>query len=740
MEQLLDELIEQVQQHYNLQGPLSFSEYLHQLQQDPAGQCRGAARYLVDTFDFFGSQVVDAPTGRTTRYHLFDAEFTGRQGRVAGQEEAQHAIYKLLTNFAREGHTTRLILLHGPNGSAKTSLIRAMTRAVEQYATTDQGRLYHFRWVFPSSRVARTQIGFAEGEAAGPPPPGESFAHLPSEDLEAVLECESHDHPLLLLPAGQRQTFLRQLLESGRLPADFRLPDYLHSGDLCAKCRRIHDALLAAYGGDFRQVLRHVQVLRLFPSWRYRRCLATVEPQMHVDAGEQQITASRSLASLPAAISHLNLFEFHGPLVDANRGLLEFNDLLKRPVDTFKYLLSTCETGQVTLERSTLFLDTVFIGSTNEMLLDAFKEYPDFASFKGRLELVRVPYLRRISTEVEIYTEQFPPARLARHLAPHTFWVAALWAVLTRLQRPDPGKFSGTLRELVANLRPLDLARLYDRGQPPAQLASMLARELLGALPQIYRQVGKQYEGRSGASAREVQMIIMAAAQQPERRCVSPLALLQEIRSLLEEKSVFAFLQEKPDGDWRNHESIVTMVEEAYLDRLEEEAAEAMGLVTEKSYRDLFSRYVLHVSHLLKNERLVDPRTGKELEPERQLLEEVENIIRPEDEDPEHFRRALIARIGAYALDRGQENAGPPDYTKVFPAYFEKLRGAFWSERQQQIRKTYQQLLDYLDGRTPVNVETKQLEQIRTTLEQRMGYCEHCAKEAVAFLLGKRFG
>ena len=739
MKQLLDELIEQVQRHYNLQGPLSFSEYLHQLQEDPAGQCRGAARYLVDTFDYFGSQVIDTPTGRKTRYHLFDAEFADRQGRVAGQEEAQHAIYKLLTNFAREGHTTRLILLHGPNGSAKTSLIRAMTRAVEHYATTDQGRLYHFRWVFPSARIARGQIGFAEGEPAGRQPPGESFAHLPGEDLEAVLECECHDHPLLLLPAVQRQTLLQHLRESGQLPDDFRLPDYLRNGNLCAKCRRIHDALLAAYGGDFQQVLRHVQVLRLFPSWRYRRCLATVEPQMHVDAGEQQITASRSLASLPSAISHLSLFEYHGPLVDANRGLLEFNDLLKRPVDTFKYLLSTCETGQVTLERSTLFLDTVFIGSTNEMLLDAFKEYPDFASFKGRLELVRVPYLRQVSAEVQIYREQFPPARLGRHLAPHTFWIAALWAVLTRLQRPDTEKFSGALREVVAGLRPLDLARLYDRGQPPAKIASALARELVGALPQIYRQVGKQYEGRGGASAREVQMIIMGAAQHPERQCVSPLALLEEIRALLDEKSVFAFLQEKPDGDWRNHERIVEMVEEAYLDLLEEEAADAMGLVTEKSYRDLFERYVLHVSHQLKNERLVDPVTGQEMEPDRQLLEEVENIIRPAEEEPEQFRKALIARIGAYALDRGRQQAGPPDYTKIFPAYFEKLREAFWAERQQQIRKTYQQLLAYLDGQTPVGVEVKQLDEIRAALEQRMGYCEHCAKEAVAFLLGKRF-
>ena len=42
---------------------------------------------------------------------------------------------------------------------------------------------------------------------------------------------------------------------------------------------------------------------------------------------------------------------------------------------------------------ATLFLDLVFIGSSNEIHLSAFKEIPEFQSFKGRIELVRVPYL-----------------------------------------------------------------------------------------------------------------------------------------------------------------------------------------------------------------------------------------------------------------------------------------------------------------------------------------------------------
>ncbi|RME28810.1 MAG: serine protein kinase PrkA, partial [Deltaproteobacteria bacterium] len=565
--------------------PLSFEQYLELLRQKPAGQLRSAAAYLLDTFDYFGSSTMETPTGKTRRFALFDAEFAGGLGKVAGQEQAQQAIYRLLNNFAREGRTTRLILLHGPNGSAKTSIIRAIAQAVEHYATTDEGRMYAFRWIFPAERVARGQIGFSEGGKATSAPSGnESYAHLPASEIEAVLECDCRDHPLLLLPRKLRLKLVEEFKSEDKLAGDFMLPHYLDRGDLCAKCRRIFDSLLASYGGDFGQVLRHVQVLRIYPSLRYRRCMATVEPQMHVDAGEQQVTASRSLASLPPSIAHLALFEFHGPLVDANRGMLEFNDMLKRPVDTFKYLLSTCETGQVALARSTLFVDTVFIASTNELLLDAFKEYPDFVSFKGRLELVRVPYLRKVSEEVEIYRSQFPPSRLGKHLAPHTFDLAALWAVLTRLKKPQAAGFEGELKQVVERLTPIDLAWLYDRGQTPPKLSSQLSRELLASLPKLYRQQGPQYEGRMGASAREVQMILMNAAQQPDRKCVSPLGLFEEVESLLQDKSLYAFLQQQPDGDYQNHPKLLDYVRDYYLDLLEEEAADAMGLVTEKDY------------------------------------------------------------------------------------------------------------------------------------------------------------
>ncbi len=737
-----DKLAGSIQSHYERQGkPLSLDEYLQVFSENPAHQCRGAAQYIRDTFDYFGSRTIDSPAGKCKRFNLFDAEFAAGLGRVAGQEEAQTEIYKLLNNFVREGRVNRLILLHGPNGSAKTSIIHAIIQAMEHYSTTSEGALYRFRWLFPSEKIARSNIGFGDKSKRVVSEPGRTFAHLPGEDLDAVLECEFNDHPLLLIPIDVRRELFENLEKQSRLGVDQPVPDYLLRGDLCSKCRKIYDALLAAYGNDSSMVFRHIQVQRLNLSWRYRRGLATVEPQMHVDAGQQQLTASRGLAALPPAIAHLSLFESRGPLVEANRGLLEYNDLLKRPVDTFKYLLSTCESGQVSLDRSSLFIDTVLLGSTNEMLLDAFKEYADFSSFKGRLELVRVPYLRKISDEEQIYTDQFPESSLDRHLAPHTLYTAALWAVLTRLKQPNAEAFSGDLKQAVANLSPLEKALLYDHGESPTHLSSSIAGELRAALPEMYHLSGHDYEARTGASAREVRMLLMNTAQREDHACVSPLGLFEEILSLIEDKTVFAFLKLPATADYMNQEKIVELVQSAYLDLLEQEAAEAMGLVTETSYSVLFDRYIQHVTHWQKKEKLDDPVTGQPISPDDGMMNEIEAVIRPEGEEREAFRKHLIGKIGAYVLGVGKDKQiqGPLDYAKVFPSLFDKLREDFFSRRRLSMQKSYRMFLEFMEGNVPGGKDADSMRDMHETLIKRFHYCDNCAKEAMAFLLKKRY-
>jgi serine protein kinase len=727
---------------------LSFQEYLELFDREPRAQARGAAQYLRDVIDHFGAVEVEVPWGRERRYRVFDLEFApeARAARVAGQEEVQGAIYRILGNFVRSGRVNKLILLHGPNGSAKSSLVGALARGTEAYSHLPEGALYRFAWIFPSEKKVKGggTVGFGHGGTAGELG---SFAHLEGEAVDARLACPLKDHPLFLVPRKERRALLEERCRPSRREGagegDFVLSDYVADGELCHYCQQIYAALLATYRGDYLKVLRHVQVERFYVSARYQEGAVTVEPQMSVDAAWRQVSPDRSHASLPPALQTVALYEPLGPLVAANRGLLEFADLLKRPPEAFKYLLGTSETGRVALDSFILHLDQVLIASANEKQLSMFKDkdVADFGSFKGRLELVRVPYLRRWRQEKEIYDQQVTRATVGKHVAPHATAVAALWAVLTRLKKPIPDRYKGAMRDAVDDLAPLEKLKLYDRGAPPDRLTVALGKELRKNVEDLYREsdVYPMYEGRIGASAREVKTAIFNAAQRGLYRCLTPMAVLEELEILCRDKSVHDFLQQEVVDGYHDHEAFVRVAEAEYLDTIDEEIRDSMGMVTEGQYRELFGRYLAQVSSWVKGERVKNRITGEYEQPDEERMVEFERIVMQKDDERGGFRRSIIASIGAYRLDH--PDVKELDTAVIFPDLYRRLRDHYYEERRRQLRHNKEDVLRYLsDERGQLDEKArKHVEQTLATLRDRYGYCEHCAQDAVLFLMRRRY-
>jgi predicted Ser/Thr protein kinase len=641
----------------------------------------------------------------------------------------------VLNSFVRVGRVNKLILLHGPNGSAKSSIVAALQRALEDYSRKAPGALYRFNWVFPSEKLVKGSIGFGEGKVVGGQRV-ESYAHLEGDQVDARIACEMRDHPLFLIPRGERQ---RLLVDACKPGGDFQLAAGVLEGELCHKCRQIYAALLQSYNGDVLKVLRHVQVERFYLSRRYMIGAVTVEPQMSVDADYRQVTHDRSHGALPGALQNLSLYEPYGPLVSGNRGVIEFSDLLKRPLDHYKYLLGTVETGVARMSHFLLHLDSVLIASSNEKHLSAFKEMGDFASFKGRIELLRVPYLRRVQEERRVYEHRLAET-VGKHVAPHATWVAAMWAVLTRLKKPVADRYKGDLRKLVDHLTPLEKARLYDKGEAPDRLSSQQAKELKKQLQTLWGESDAypNYEGRSGASAREVKTVISNAAQNPGYRCLTPQSVLEELDALVKDKSVYEFLQQEVVDGYHDHEEFVRLAETLYLDILDDEVREAMGLVSERQYRELFERYVMHVLAWTRGERLRNKHSGESERPDEEMMAQTEAIVMSGSEDRREFRRALISAVGAHRLDHPD---GEIDYSQIFPDLFRRLRDHFFDERKRTLRKNSERVLRYLgDDRSQLSTrDTAQVESMLGNMKSRYGYCDACAKDALVLLLGRRY-
>jgi serine protein kinase len=719
---------------------MSYGEYFSLFGADPARQVRSAAQYLRDVFDHFGAEPVRTPRGQMTRWHLFDCPWDGGKDALMGQEEVQAAVYRLISNFAREGRTNRLILLHGPNGSAKSTFVACLQRAMEHYSTLEDGALYRFNWIFPSQKLTKGGIGFGGGgfEGAGAQ---DTYAYLEDELIESKIVDEMRDHPLLLLPRGKRRELIERRLEA-QIKAGFRPADYLLRGDLSHRNRQIFEALLSSYHGDLAKVLRHIQVERFFVSRRYRQAAATVEPQLAVDARSKQLTMDRSLASLPPALQSLTLYEYQGELVDGNRGVIEFADLLKRPLESYKYLLGTVEQGRVSMDVATIELDTIFIGSSNEGYLAAFKEIPEFQSFKGRMELVRVPYLLDFKIEQKIYEAQILSAHAesGKHVAPHVAWVTALWATLTRMKKPLAEKYSKSLADVVGKLGPIEKAALYADSATPEGLNPDQARELVAGIDKIARESDSypNYEGRTGASPREMKLIIMNAAQSPRYTCLSPFAVFDELEDLVRGVTVYEFLKQEPlPGGFHENRKFIFQVRDRLIDRIDDEVRTSMGLVDERRYIDQFERYASHVSYWVKREKVPNSITGRDEDPDEEMMTDIERILEVSNRR-EEFRREVIARIGAWSIDHPRQK---PDYERIFPRPIAELRESFFTERRKQVRKINDDLLVLLtDGPAKMQPDAAAAAQATlSTLKSRFDYCDNCAKDAVLALIRKRY-
>jgi len=378
------------------------------------------------------------------------------------------------------------------------------------------------------------------------------------------------------------------------------------------------------------------------------------------------------------------------------------------------------------------------VASSNESYLEAYKaQSPDWPSFKGRVELVRVPYLRDYRREQSIYDDQVKRESLPKRVAPHTTFVAALWAVLTRLRKPLIETYPKEMRGTVAALTPLQKADLYSTGRAPLGLPLEKARALRVLLPELWSEIRPDgYEGKVGASPREMKMVILNAAQRPEYPVVSPLAVLEEIRELCTQTTVHPFLQKDSEGAYLKPLEFIDQVRERWLDIALDELTQAIGLVTRDQYDALFQRYLQHVSHQQRGEKLENPVTGQFEDADEAFMADMEGHF-DVDGDAAGFRRSLLGRIGAAS------QSGPivrEDYRGLFPDLFDTLEGSYYEAQKPTVRKTALDALTVLAGDT-AKVSQTDIRRVRVMLdelERTFDYCDASAKELISILVSER--
>ncbi len=536
----------------------------------------------------------------------------------------------------------RILLLMGPVGGGKSTIVQLLKRGLERYTRTPEGAVY------------------------------------------GIVGCPMHEEPLHLIP----QPLRRELWERDGIYVE---------GDLCPLCRfRLEH--------EWHQDIGRVPVQRVFFSERDRVGIGTFTPSDEKSQDISELVGSVDLATVGryGTESDPRAYRFDGELNIANRGLMEFVEMLKSQEEFLYGLLTLSQEQSIKTSRYALiYADVVVVAHTNEAEYQSFVENPRNEALRDRIILVRVPYNLRLRDEVRIYDKLLREGSLTGvHIAPHTLEVSSMFAILSRLKESKKAGVS-----LLTKLR------LYD-GEQMEGFGESDVWEL--------RQENDR-EGMEGISPRYVINRIASAVSRPGVVCLSPLGALRALKEGLEQHTGLSRAQRE------HYLNLIYETRKEYDELAKTEVHKAFVYSFEESARRLFDNYVDNALAYWNRQKLRDPLTGEEVEPDEALMRAVEEQIGVSENAKRAFREEILIRMTALSR-RGQRF----DY-RGHDRLREALEKKLFADLRNIVKIT-------TSAKTPDPEQLRRMNEVCDRLASEHDYCPVCANELVQYvgqLLGR---
>ncbi|HLL14264.1 MAG TPA: hypothetical protein VK388_04230 [Pyrinomonadaceae bacterium] len=609
----------------------SFRDYFELVSQNPRLAQLSHAR-VNDMIHAAGIEKLNEGTrDEVARYKFFAQE-------LYGIEEPLARIVEYFKSAAQRLEVRkRILLLMGPVGGGKSTIVTMLKRGLEDYTRTDAGALY------------------------------------------AIKDCPMHEEPLHLIPHE-----LRAEIEK-------HYGIYIE-GDLCPQCRY---ALEHTYGGKHEDV----RVQRVQFSEKERVGIGTFSPSDPKSQDITELTGSIDLSTIGevGVESDPRAYRFDGELNIANRGVMEFIEMLKCDEKFLYSLLTLSQEQNIKTGRfAMIYADEVILSHSNENEYVSFAGNRKSEALQDRIILVRVPYNLRVSQEERIYGKLLNQSEVLRsvHIAPNTLRVAAMFAVMTRLEDP---KRAGV--DVVKKMK------LYD-GEDVEGYKSKDVRELKEETVR---------EGMDGISPRYIINRLSGALVRDGVTCINPIDALRAIKDGFEQHTGINSEQRE------RYLNLISASRKEYDELAKIEVQRAFVYSFEEMARTICNNYLDNVEAYCNKERIKDPITEEEMEPDEGLMRSIEEQIGVSDNAKNTFRQEILIRISSFSR-KGKQF----EYTS-----HERLKEAIE-------KKIFADLKDVVkittSSRTPDPDQLRRINEVVDRLVKDGGYCPVCANELLTYV------
>jgi len=336
----------------------------------------------------------------------------------------------------------------------------------------------------------------------------------------------------------------------------------------------------------------------------------------------------------------------------------------------------------------------MIIAHTNETEYRNFVGNRRNEALQSRMIVMPIPYNLRVSDEVKIYEKLVKQSDLREvHIAPHALYTSAIFSVLTRLKE---SKKQGM--DLLKKLN------LYD-GRTVEGFKDKDVQELRAEAPE---------EGMSGIDPRYVINRISSALIRRDTSCINALDVLRAIKDGLEQHASIS------KDDRERLLNFIAIARKEYDEMAKKEVQKAFVYSYEESAKTLLDNYLDNVEAYCNWQKMKDPVTGEELDPDEKLMRSIEEQIGISENAKKAFREEILIRISTYAR-RGRRF----DYSS-----HERLREAIE-------KKLFADLKDVVkittSTKTPDSLQLKKVNEVSRRLIEEYGYCASCANELLQY-------
>jgi serine protein kinase len=619
------------QEHAALAWEGNFRDYFELVTQNPRLAQLSHAR-INDMVHASGVEKLNEGTrDEVARYKFFSGELFGIEEPIARfVEYFKSAAQRLEVR-------KRILLLMGPVGGGKSTIVSMLKRGLEEWTRTEEGAVY------------------------------------------AIKDCPMHEEPLHLIP------------QELRAEVEKHYGIYIE-GDLCPQCRY---ALEHTYGGRHEDVRVH----RIFFSEKNRVGVGTFAPSDPKSQDITELTGSIDLSTIGevGVESDPRAYRFDGELNIANRGVMEFVEMLKVDEKFLYSLLTLSQEQNIKTGRfAMIYADEVILSHTNENEYVAFAGNKKSEALQDRIILVRVPYNLRVSQEERIYYKLLNQSEVLRnvHVAPNTLRVAAMFAVMTRLEEPKR-----------ANVDIVKKMKLYD-GEDVEGYKSKDVREL---------KEEAMREGMDGISPRYIINRLSGALVRDGITCINPIDALRAIKDGFEQHTGINSEQRE------RYLNLISAARKEYDELAKTEVQRAFVYSFEEMARTICNNYLDNVEAYCNKERMKDPITEEEMEPDEQLMRSIEEQIGISENAKNTFRQEILIRISSYARKGRSFEYNSHERLK------EAIEKKIFADLKDVVKIT-------TSAKTPDPDQTRRINDVVDRLVKDGGYCPVCANELLTYV------